>query len=284
MMSYREQPVAFGRARHLIGVVCRPHGTPRQGSTVAIFLNSGIIHRVGPHRLYVRIARAFAEVGGTSLRFDLSGIGDSTAPAGETGSVMDTVRRDIADAIAYAGEQLQSPAVVLVGLCSGADNALETALRDVRVAEVVLIDPNVHRTRMHVVHHYRKRLLMARTWTMLMRGEHPRLRRLLGVSAPARRHNAKGPSLFLAPTVLPERSAMLRDLEALLQRGTKMCYIFSGGLDRYNHAGQLFSAYPCLRRAEAVRMEYLPRADHTFSAPDVQDHVVSSVVTWLAAR
>ena len=42
-----------------------------------VILSSGILHRPGASRLYVQIARALAEDGFTSLRFDFSGIGDS---------------------------------------------------------------------------------------------------------------------------------------------------------------------------------------------------------------
>ena len=45
-------------------------------------MNAGSIHRVGPNRSFVRMARRFADLGYPVLRMDLSGIGDSPAPAG----------------------------------------------------------------------------------------------------------------------------------------------------------------------------------------------------------
>ena len=73
---YRERAVLFGRERSLVGVSCRPVQSEGE-RPVIIFLNSGIVHRIGGNRIYVTLARALAEGGFSSLRFDLAGVGDS---------------------------------------------------------------------------------------------------------------------------------------------------------------------------------------------------------------
>ena len=42
-----------------------------------VFLSAGLLHRVGPHGLHVRLARELAQMGFSSLRVDLAGTGDS---------------------------------------------------------------------------------------------------------------------------------------------------------------------------------------------------------------
>ena len=76
-----EKVVAFGEGNRLVGVLSEPMIPSASGSPVGVvFLNSGLLHHVGPFRLYVDIARNLAELGLVSLRFDIGGLGDSSLP------------------------------------------------------------------------------------------------------------------------------------------------------------------------------------------------------------
>ena len=72
-----ERPVMIGADRNLMGIVCEPDGPWPASRPAMIMLNAGLIHRVGPNRLHVRLARELAARGFLSLRLDLSGRGDS---------------------------------------------------------------------------------------------------------------------------------------------------------------------------------------------------------------
>ncbi|MCU0616034.1 MAG: hypothetical protein MUD17_02955 [Gemmatimonadaceae bacterium] len=73
----RESIVRFGPNGQLIGVLTQPP-LDRPMRDVAILLsNTGTNSRVGPFRLNVELARAFAKLGYATLRFDRSGLGDS---------------------------------------------------------------------------------------------------------------------------------------------------------------------------------------------------------------
>ena len=73
-----EEVCRFGDRKSLVGIVTLPerpdHG---QDLPAIILLNAGLAHRVGPQRLYVKMARHMASQGFAVLRFDFSGIGDS---------------------------------------------------------------------------------------------------------------------------------------------------------------------------------------------------------------
>src|SRR5262245_42364407 len=129
--SMREQAMQLGDQGYLVGVATRPLRISANRPTV-IFLNAGVIHRVGPHRMHVNLARRLACDGFTSLRLDLSGIGDSRqvlgAPTFRESAVADT--RVAMDHLAAEGGDGR---FVIFGLCSGADNALATAAVDDRV-------------------------------------------------------------------------------------------------------------------------------------------------------
>ena len=73
-----QRAARFGAYGNLVGIVTPPvGGVPPRGAFV--FLNAGVVHRVGPNRIYVTAARRLAARGFLSVRFDLSGLGDSSS-------------------------------------------------------------------------------------------------------------------------------------------------------------------------------------------------------------
>jgi hypothetical protein len=79
----KERAHTFGSHQGLVGITCEPDAGPGLDLPGFIFFNIGLNHRVGPQRVQVELARALAVQGFASLRFDLSGLGDS-APRGDS--------------------------------------------------------------------------------------------------------------------------------------------------------------------------------------------------------
>jgi alpha-beta hydrolase superfamily lysophospholipase len=139
-----EVPLLFG-PRPLFGVLHRPPGPAPSGRELLpiVLTSAGTVHRVGPHRFYVTLARRWAKLGFTVLRVDLSGIGDS--PAGDDGVENVTYPRDGYDDIRTAMdllvERTGASRLILAGLCSGGDFAFQMGMRDRRVAGVLILNP-----------------------------------------------------------------------------------------------------------------------------------------------
>ncbi len=131
-----EQPVLFGPKGNLVGVLTRPAGLDIRVGVV--FLNAGLIHHVGPGRLYVTFARQLAEQGVTSLRFDHSGIGDSPRTNDER-SVLTLHAAEALDAVSYLNRQGVEH-VIVFGLCSGAYAARQVAKANAADA-IILVNP-----------------------------------------------------------------------------------------------------------------------------------------------
>ena len=55
-----EQSLIFGPERHLVGTVTLPE-QPVVGQVMLLLTNAGVIPRVGPHRVNVKLARHFAQ-------------------------------------------------------------------------------------------------------------------------------------------------------------------------------------------------------------------------------
>src|ERR1700722_13909181 len=75
--NVHQQVVMIGARKTMVGMMTQPVEYEPGDRPVVVILNSGIIHRVGHHRMYVVLARMLAGAGYQVLRFDLSGIGDS---------------------------------------------------------------------------------------------------------------------------------------------------------------------------------------------------------------
>ena len=137
----KEEPLQFGERGRSLGILTLPSIRPRleKELPVFVFLSAGLLHRVGPQRLYVRLARELSQMGFASLRVDLAGTGDSPARSGLTNQ--QSVAADFEEITSILGSRLGDVPLVLVGLCSGADNAIRLTLEEPRVVGMVLLDP-----------------------------------------------------------------------------------------------------------------------------------------------
>ena len=123
MASRPESVVLLGPGKSLVGIVTTPRVLEESASsTCAVILNAGIIHRVGPNRLHVEMARALANSGLQVVRFDLSGIGDSEA-RGESLAPLESALADIRDALDTLSATRGLRKFIVIGLCSGANHA-----------------------------------------------------------------------------------------------------------------------------------------------------------------
>ena len=130
-----EREVQFGQG--LSGVICNPQNVDNRAQAV-IFLNTSGEPRAGIGRFAVIAARALAERGIASLRFDFAGIGESE---GERGHVYETSRRaDIGAALSLL-TGLGFSNVTLVGICSGSFHAIHQLTADPRVSAAFLVSP-----------------------------------------------------------------------------------------------------------------------------------------------
>jgi pimeloyl-ACP methyl ester carboxylesterase len=182
----------FGSRPRLFGILTDPADDPPAlgGGAAArrpavLMLNVGTNHRVGPNRLYVKMARTWGAQGFSVLRFDLAGIGDSRLAEGYVESRLYSKESvtDVQAAMTFMQTSRGIDRFVLVGLCSGAYVAFHTALADPRVAGEILINPATFswkpgdpldaamQTVYKSTHFYRRALFQGATWRRALRGE-----------------------------------------------------------------------------------------------------------------
>ena len=104
-----------------------------------VLLNPGLLHRVGPNRTYVKLARALAAEGYTVVRFDFSGHGDSR-PRADHLPYVQSAPAEAREAMDWLARHRDAQHFVLIGHCAGAGIGLLAARDDRRVAGAVLIN------------------------------------------------------------------------------------------------------------------------------------------------
>jgi hypothetical protein len=270
----RERTLLFGDSKSLVGVLTEPAEGGVADRPAVVFLNAGILHRVGPNRLHVRLARVLAEEGLASLRFDHSGIGDSR-PRGGGISFARAACDETRQAMDLLAASCGARSFVLAGICSGADNALRAASQDQRVAGAVLIEAYTVPGRGFLVYSYRDKILSLRSWWRLLRGKSE----LLNEVAPARPETrAEPPPEEPRPeTVLPSRAALVADVGRLVERGVRLCLVYAETSPAYYNYRVLLRRPLRRARPGQVRVEVLRDTDHVFTPLDVQERLVEAI-------
>lgn len=239
-----------------------------------VILNSGLLHRVGPYRMFVDLAREIAATGTPVLRFDLSGLGESMVRE-ESHSEQARVVADVRAALDFLEQSFGHQRFALIGLCSGADNAHWAALQDPRIAGAVMMDgPGYINLRYHLTN-YVPKLVRFQSWKNFM----ARTVSTKAAGTPSQQRT----ELFVRP--FPPREQMQSEILQLAQRGTKLLYLYTGGVEYYyNHEAQFAGNFPALkfnRRDSNIEFEYHREFDHTYSNLQHRRYYFSRVLRWI---
>lgn len=262
-----EQPTSFGPERSLLGILTSPERA-RPEAPAVLLLNAGLLHRVGPNRLNVTLARHLAAIGFTAFRFDLSGIGDSGL--GEERVGVDRARRDVGAAMDEVRRATGIERFVLIGLCTGAFNAFRVALVDERVVGCVLIDGYGYPTTRSRIRHYRSRVLDPQRWSGF-------IRRRLG-----RGDAGDAEDLVVYETEVVPKERFRDELASLVARDVALLMVYTEfGPLPVNYPEQLRDAFPEVDLDRSVDVVWYPQTDHTFTLPGNRRRLVHDVEHWL---
>jgi len=289
--NLREQAVSFGGQTALSGIVTLPDELPEgQPRRAIILLNAGTTHRVGPSRLYVRIARRLARAGIVGLRFDQSGIGDS--PVRRDGlPYAESVALEVREAMDFLEREHGVTKFMLTGICSGAATAFVVARHDPRVDAALLINATSHFHEEHPEQLDRdyRRALIRHSWRIALfssfRGKN--WRKLLGGQLDPKRIASmlfgRGPKP-LAPTaqIKPSSSPSPRtSLNELTARGVALLHLYSEGDEGLDYfRTMLGSELKALERAGQLQLRVLKGVNHLFTQLWTQELLLDLVEEW----
>lgn len=276
--EYREQAVLLGPRQSLLTIATRPAAQAGPAPSAIVILNTGIVHRVGHHRMWVTLSRRLARRGHTVVRFDQSGIGDSAPSRGSEQPVV-TALDDIRTVLDWLQTRHGVSRVVLAGLCSGADFAVLHAHDDPRIAGLVLMDPSMPPTARYYVRYLWQRLGNARNWLSVLTGRSGVLRLV------ARQLQSKARPVGGLNEVtlhnLPFSPYLRQCYQRVASRGARWLVVLTSNPVRQNYRRQFIDAFPETASGGLLRLELFSDSDHVFSQPAARERLYELITDWL---
>jgi len=276
--DFTERVVQFGPGKCLVGITAQPAETSDGDKPAVVILNTGTIHRVGHHRMYVSMSRKLARAGHTVLRFDFSGLGDS-APHSSGQPLLRSNLSDIRSALDWLETTLKVSRVILIGLCSGADHAILYGHSDPRVAGLVLIDPYIPTTARYFIDYISRRMDL-KSWRQF-NFRKSKLMRLLLERLSRGLYRETGPQ-HLTFQGLDARASLEQVYHATAQARVQLLVICTGlhHAPRQTYREQFINAFDAVSFDDTLRLEFFEDADHTFSSARCRDELNDLVVGW----
>lgn len=280
----KEKVLMIGEEPPLVGVLTEPEQLDRDLPT-AVILNAGTLHRVGPNRLHVNLARALAQNGHRVLRFDFSGIGDSPPRGGEH-TIEERVLAEVQEVLDALEAKYDAQRFVLSGLCSGAGSAFLAAQRDARVVGAVMLNPPWHawdqplRQKTLARHLIRIALFSSfrsKSWRKLsqLRFDVGMAMRSLGTGWLRRRATSTGQ---------PVAEQLATQIEGVTGRGARVLVLHSEGdegLDYYRLC--MGARLRQLERSGRLDFATFPETNHTFALLEHQQRAIEEITGWIRA-
>lgn len=296
-----EEVALFGTPL-LGGVLCRPETEVRADLPGVVLLSPGLLHRVGPNRLYVTLSRALAADGFCVLRFDFSGQGDSP-PRTDHVPLQRSVIEETSAAIDYVIARSGCSQVVLMGHCSGAAFSLMNAIEDDRVAGAIVIsleggdddwvefDRRQKEARYYANYYSRTAITDSERWRRLLTGNADYrgiarnvLRNVIWyrISALGYRFRAASGMSTRAADERPEIAEFKQGLRGLAERGLPILLVHpdqSSGRELLRAI--LGDVLDELRAAGNLDVAYITDSDHVFTPVRAQQDLVEAIRGWL---
>lgn len=296
----REEAIRFGDRQHLIGVVTAPD-QPSELAPAVLFFNAGLIHHVGPSRLYVRLARRLAALGFVTLRFDFSGIGDSGARL-DSLSLEEGFYDDMRQAMEHLKTHFNMKKFILTGHCSGAWMAFLAAGQDERVIGSIIMNPEGNeedwveydrqrKTSRYYENYYAKEAIVdPQKWKKLLTGQaHYRniantvlktivWNRVSALSFKLRQRAASSASSN-EPSPLEKRWPEM--IPTFLNRPVQLLLLFSEGSTAIDHTHTVIGKELNIMLQSGIAKEVIiPNADHMFTLMAGQQALMVKIEDW----
>jgi hypothetical protein len=248
-------------------------GSGSEPRIAVLMLTAGMLTSVGPSRLHVDMADELSQLGLPSFRFDLSGIGESLA-VGSNGSSLERAASEVRQAMDMLASEYGYSHFMLFGLCSGADDAIPSAVEDERIIAASLVDACGYRTAGYLVPFARRKYL-------------PKVLRLSKWRASISRYLQSGKSIASTMPIgldireFPDREQSETTLLGLVDRGMRLQFVYTGGvIDYYSYANQFFDMFPRLVNRTEIAVVYQPRWDHVAMLQEDRTELLQTVVSW----
>ena len=270
-----EKVFQFGEQQQLFGIVTEPSAT-LQTKPAVLLLNAGLVHRVGPYRMAVILARRLADLGYLVFRFDLSNIGDS-ANNRDTDDYRRRTEKEIRAAQDIVTEKYSINQFIAMGLCTGAMNAHVITVADKRIVGAVLLDAYAYPTMKSLINRYKSKLRK-----MLDRALFRRLTKKLTYS---RHQENETIGEGIDYWVFPPKEEVEKELSELIQRQVELLFVYAGSFEYfYNYPEQLQDNFPSIDFRDQVSVHILKDSDHMYTLYEDTEILLQLIIDWVSKK
>jgi pimeloyl-ACP methyl ester carboxylesterase len=273
-----EEACVFAAAVPLFGIETRRRDADDRARTI-VLLNSGAVHRIGPNRLYVTLAREWATLGYRVIRLDVSGTGDSgVLPTRRVADPYSSAHPDdVRQLVARLRTETPAMHLTLAGLCSGAYLSFTAARLGVPVERIVMINPltfywhdgdtleNLPVGHFAEVGYYASAMRDAVRWRRLLSGR-SNLTSVVAMVARESLRQVRNVVEHVLQTSAPGGDDLAGDLTRMVERGLSAAFVFSeADPGRRLLEAQAGDTTRQLLQRRLIVMPLIAGADHTFS-------------------
>jgi pimeloyl-ACP methyl ester carboxylesterase len=275
----------LGPDQNLVGLLSE--GTPsdsNRAKPAIIIFNAGLIHRVGPHRIFYKLARLLAKNGFDVFRFDFSGIGDSDHRK-DSLPFAQSVLQEVGMAMDFLIQARGKASFIVIGLCSGASASFQTAVEDHRVVGAILINVPTPGTPAgeeleNASVYLRKSLFSARSWINFFFGQ-SNYRGVFNAFKGRIKNYLLRQSL--AESESEEIVTFLRTAFHKFTSRKQHLLIISSGLDvGVDYLRQIVGTeLKMFQDSGLLQLKNFPDADHTFTPLESQKRLFAAIQEWI---
>jgi len=259
---------------NIAGILADSGNESSKEKPLVIFWNAGLLHKVGPFRMFVDLSAKLNQSGFDVFRFDLSGMGDS-----RSSTTLDLDRDRIISEIQLVMDELSErfgfDRFILMGLCSGADNAFDVALTDDRVHGLVLMDGYTYKTSMYYAYKYMKLFLNVMNPKKMLNYIKKRIINILSSD------NEDMTDIAGYVREFPELERFQSSVHDLISRGVNLYFIYSGGYASYAYSNQFYDFSGVEKESKQVDVAYFDQADHMYIIIESRVVLFSSIIDWI---
>ena len=275
----------FGKNEGLIGTITHPVVENHSKNLPASILwNAGMVHRAGPYRLNVDLARKIAFRGFYAFRFDISRKGDSKKEITHK-TFMELASINLREAMDFLTKKTGVEKFVLIGLCSGADQLHSVVLSDKRVSGAVLLDGYGYRTIRYYFHNLN--YYFSRIWRLI---RHPKKSSPLFIDKLKniwRKASGELTDDDVWSRQFPKKNIAKADILKMVSDGKNLLYIYTGGVPYYyNYHSQFEDMFKIkLHRYNGrLKVKFFKEANHTYTFIEDRNRMMETIDRWIQQR
>lgn len=271
-----EKVVLFGEKRNLVGIVSEADLSQQHDKPFVLMLNAGLVHRPGPFRMNTEFSILLAEHGINSMRFDLSGIGDSDKQAMDSMLYKDRNLADVGEAIDFIKENLSVSNIIVMGLCTGADLAHRAAVHYKEISGCIMLDGYGYPTPKFYLKRYGPILLSPKRAFNV-------LRKIFARILPKNDGDSVESGADAYYWELPAKHDYESDMLAMHQAGKKHLYVYTSGVaEYYNYELQFEDSFKGEIFFPDVQVHLFSGSDHTYILHQQRMYLFDLMLEWIS--